>query len=377
METLFGIQLSETPKVIVSKPEDTFGKILYFMTGGLIGDKLVFQQYNVPETIELIRDTLSAADITNIIYLGKDYTEVFNEKTFDYNDIKDVLDKFIEQLKEEQFIFFQNIEIQLLHRKNNFNHYIRVLLHQNHAFSEYPITIEISTRRNKELTSFLRITNSEIAVGLKKNITEILKPSILDTHKFDSYTWEPFHTEFEKKLNPDFEANSDNSIIHEIDPISPVAGIMLGVTKKFDIEKNAKLSDKWSRDVYILNDINFIPYGYDIRGIIMSKGENIPNEIEKIGFSWKHSFNSTIKVLQKLGSKIYINQYPSYTENESKLFEAEILAVLNTKNMSYNFNIDFKSEQLANADTPETISSILISAIVGSSTFSKIEIQKK
>jgi len=367
METVIGIKLREKPKVIVTKPENVLGKLGYFFSGGLIGDKIVFEQFNVPETIELISDALIATGITNVIYIAKDYIEVYNENEFDANDLKKIIDEFIEKLKEDQFIFYQNIEIQLLYRKNYFHHYIRVLLHQNHAFSDYPISINISTRKEHEIALYKREAMWELVKNLEKKLTEILDPVIINIQNADYYTWEPVYTELEKKLNPNFDADNKKTLTLQFDPICPISGVMLGVTKNFDLTKNGKHSKIWNQDVYILNSINFISYGYDIRGLIIKRGDIIPLEIEKLGFSWKHSFNSTIKVLQQLGCKIYINKQPSPSENEGKIFDAEIFAVLKTEKMPYNFEIFFKSEQPANSDTPETLYLIKIIAIVESS----------
>ena len=134
-------QLTHIEKV---KPTKAFKKMLFYMTAGMVQDKLEHETFTAVSILQQINTCLRALGVTNVIRLAKDNIDFYLDEQGRKDDLKKAMEHFELEVHGLESELFKTLYLVLEHDDKHFKYLIEVRINRSHAAGAYPISIEVN-----------------------------------------------------------------------------------------------------------------------------------------------------------------------------------------------------------------------------------------
>lgn len=128
----------------VEKPEGSFRKLFYHITGGKVGDKKEIETLKAISIIQQMHSTFACMGIDNVIRINHDDIEIYFDTKGEKADLDFAMDKYSIEIDETMSKYFDSLWMVLEHEDEEFKYLIEISVNRNHKVNEYPIEIIVS-----------------------------------------------------------------------------------------------------------------------------------------------------------------------------------------------------------------------------------------
>lgn len=138
------IDPSQLTKIEREEPDETFGKILHFITGGAASKKVERETFAAVSILQKLHRLFWEMEISNIIRLSHDDIDIYIDNHGRDNDLKEALDQYELTINDAMSHRFKTIHMVLEHEDSNFIYLIEIDINRSHAVGAYPIQLKIN-----------------------------------------------------------------------------------------------------------------------------------------------------------------------------------------------------------------------------------------
>lgn len=138
------IDPSQLTKIEREEPDQTFRKILHFITGGASSKKVEKETFAAVSVLQQLHRFFWEMGIDNIIRLSHDDIDIYFDNEGKENDLKEALDKYELTINDAMSHHFSTIHLVLEHEDENFVYLIEIDINRSHAVGAYPIIIKVN-----------------------------------------------------------------------------------------------------------------------------------------------------------------------------------------------------------------------------------------
>ena len=138
------IDPSQLTKIEREEPNETFGKILHFITGGAASKKVEKETFAAVSILQKLHRLFWDMEINNIIRLSHDDIDIYVDEQGRDDDLKEALDTYELTINDAMSHHFETINMVLEHEDSNFIYLIEININRSHAVGAYPIQLKIN-----------------------------------------------------------------------------------------------------------------------------------------------------------------------------------------------------------------------------------------
>jgi hypothetical protein len=138
------IDPSQLTNIEIHKPENSFKKMFYHITGGKIGNKKEVETFKAVSIIQQLKSAFATLGIDNIVRLNHDDIEIYFDSEGKKADFDFAVDKYTIEIDESMSSYFNQLWMVLEHEDPKFKYLIEVSVNRSHQVNEYPIEIIVS-----------------------------------------------------------------------------------------------------------------------------------------------------------------------------------------------------------------------------------------
>lgn len=138
------IDPSQLTKIEREEPNETFKKILHFITGGASSKKVERETFAAVSILQQLHRFFWEMEINNIIRLSHDDIDIYLDEQGRKDDLKEALDNYELTINDAMSHHFRTIHLVLEHEDKNFIYLIEIDINRSHAVGAYPIQIKIN-----------------------------------------------------------------------------------------------------------------------------------------------------------------------------------------------------------------------------------------
>ena len=138
------IDPSQITEIAVKKPTRAFGKMLHFMTMGLVNEKEERETFTALAILQTMNVVLRARGISNIVRLSCDDVDFYLDEEGKTDDLKAALESFETQKKSKAQGVFETLHLVLEHHDDELDYLIAIDIVRVHKVGEYPIQIVVN-----------------------------------------------------------------------------------------------------------------------------------------------------------------------------------------------------------------------------------------
>ena len=131
-------------QINIIKPEGSFKKFFFSLTGGRVGDQQVEQTFKAISIIQQIYQAFAGVGINNIVRLNHDDLDIYFDKDGKKDDFSYAIDQYTIEIDESMSTYFNRLWMVLEHEDASFKYLVEVSINRNHDLGKYPIEILIS-----------------------------------------------------------------------------------------------------------------------------------------------------------------------------------------------------------------------------------------
>ncbi|GAB5524003.1 MAG: hypothetical protein Roseis2KO_18750 [Roseivirga sp.] len=158
-------QLTRIEKV---EPTKAFKRLLHFMTGGAVADKVEHETFAAVSVLQQFNRLFWSLNINNIVRLSHDDIDIYEDLEGRKDDLKEAIDKYELTVNDAMSELFKTIHLVLEHEDQNFIYLIEIDINRSHEVGEYPIELAV----NAMLKDF-KAREGEDAETLKERMKDI------------------------------------------------------------------------------------------------------------------------------------------------------------------------------------------------------------
>lgn len=352
-------------------PEHGMKKILSKITAGIYKELLERENFSLNDILAQIQLAFSNVGITDIVRLTKDNEDFYLDEINDPFDFKRVINDFKEQTKYLYTRHYDAVFIISEYAAEKVSYTLKIQILRVHHPKQYPIIFQIKAYSENlseyEIELKFKYFIEKLFRELKKYINHKEIIFRLHNHSYNQKTGG-----YEKQMvDTDAEDFSSDykTKIHYKNPLFPLHQVILGKTTIKELKKlgsHSKDLDSKRRPYkyYKINGMNFWYENNIATRIYITKYEAMPVKWQKIGFKWSLSYNNWLKLFKKLGCYVSIIEKPSVgLYNMLPSFNAEVMAVLKTKDIQYEIKLGFRYSNKVGKKTKNTLYNLRIAAV--------------
>lgn len=135
---------SQLTKIEREEPNETFGKILHFITGGAASKKVERETFAAVSILQQLHRLFWDMEINNIIKLSHDDIDIYVDDMGRDDDLKEALDRYELTINDAMSHHFESINMVLEHEDDNLIYLIEITINRSHAVGAYPIQLKIN-----------------------------------------------------------------------------------------------------------------------------------------------------------------------------------------------------------------------------------------
>jgi len=175
------IDPSQLTKIEKVRPEKAFRKFLYFVSRGIVADKIENETFTAISILQQLNKVFRSLGITNIIRLSQDDLDFYLDEHGKADDLQDAIEKYDLETNEALSIMFKTLYMVLEHNDKNssFNYLLEIRINRTHQVSDFPIEIKINGLL-KEFT----LQEGQSADNLKEKMTKLFNSQ----QAYDAFT---------------------------------------------------------------------------------------------------------------------------------------------------------------------------------------------
>lgn len=153
---------SQLTKIEKVEPTKAFKRLLHFMTGGAVSDKVEHETFAAVSILQQFNRLFWSLNIDNIVRLAHDDIDIYEDLEGKKGDLKEAIDTYELTVNDAMSELFNTIHLVLEHEDANFIYLIEIDINRSHDVGEYPIELAV----NAMLKEF-KAKPGEDAEGLK------------------------------------------------------------------------------------------------------------------------------------------------------------------------------------------------------------------
>jgi hypothetical protein len=135
---------SQLTKIQITKPEGSFRKVFYHLTGGNVGDKNEVETFKALSLIQKLYSAFSNIGVDNIIRLNHNDIEIYYDDKGQKKDFQMAVDKYSIEIDDSMSSYFNTLWMVLEHEDQLFKYLIEISVNRSHQINDYPIEIIVS-----------------------------------------------------------------------------------------------------------------------------------------------------------------------------------------------------------------------------------------
>lgn len=137
------IDPSQLTKIDHVKPTKGFGRIAYYMTGGLLKKEEEHETFCALSILQQINLVMRSVGIENVVRLATDNIVFYEDTEGKQGDLKLALDQFAEKVDPNRIQLFETLNLVLEHDLDDLACMLDIRIKRKHAVGEFPITVTV------------------------------------------------------------------------------------------------------------------------------------------------------------------------------------------------------------------------------------------
>lgn len=146
LNATIGIDPSQLTQLTRVKPSKIFGKLFYYLTAGLSGERRELETFTAVSVLQQLNMAMRSLKITNIVRLAIDGTDLYLDEQGRPDDLDEAM-KHVEVrgrvTNDTEIAFFERILLVLEHDLDNLRLLIQIDIERVHPEDEFPILVRI------------------------------------------------------------------------------------------------------------------------------------------------------------------------------------------------------------------------------------------
>ena len=138
------IDPSQLTRIEREKPNEVFGKLLHFITGGASSKKIERETFAAVSVLQQLHRLFWEMEINNVISLSHDDIVIYMDDKGREDDLKEALDQYELTVNDAMSHHFNTINMVLEHEDENFVYLIEIDINRSHAVGAYPIQLKVN-----------------------------------------------------------------------------------------------------------------------------------------------------------------------------------------------------------------------------------------
>ena len=138
------IDPSQLTRIEREQPNEIFGKLLHFITGGASSKKVERETFAAVSVLQQLHRLFWEMDINNVISLSHDDIDIYRDDKGREDDLKEALDQYELTVNDAMSHHFNTIHMVLEHEDENFVYLIEIDINRSHAVGAFPIQLKIN-----------------------------------------------------------------------------------------------------------------------------------------------------------------------------------------------------------------------------------------
>ncbi len=310
-----------------------------------------------------------AMKIENIISITHDGNDFYTDGDEKSGDLPQILDKFNDEINRMFGQYLAVIRLSAETEQEGVRYSILTTIEKIHKPGRSPVIMEISglvdrKKGGKEEAYFFFIDQLELS--MKKHIpgSEIYRNREDD---------DPSKEKNGVGIDDDNAAaphggKQRKSPAGKADGLFPLFGVTPGKTTEKELallgQHSSMRDDKGELyKYYVVKGMNFWYDGGRATHMYITYTDPLPDQWRSMGFSWEHSYDRWIGILQGLNWEVQIIKEPKtipHFKGKGKSFEAEIMATARAAGRDYLLRFDFNYSNKSGRNDKGTLYSISI-----------------
>lgn len=140
----FSLDPSKETLVNAVKPTHAFGRMLFFLSAGLVSKKEEEETFTAVAILQQLNRALRSVGITNIVRLAKDETDFYFDEEGRQDDLQEAMEQFDRQTDRYESELFETLFLVVEHHDAQFKYLIDVQIRRRHRLGEHPINLTLN-----------------------------------------------------------------------------------------------------------------------------------------------------------------------------------------------------------------------------------------